>query len=334
MRSRRAFSRAWAGGNGADGQLGYGGTENRLTPAALDFFRGRNVRGVASGSRHTLVLAENGAVYSFGNNDHGQLGHSKRQLRPETIDYLEAFRIVQVACGSRHSLAVTDDGQVLGWGASDRGQTGQGAPSITAAASSKPRFIKGLQSRRIVQVSGGDARRHEPAGDEDADGDGDLTAGQVASGDAHNLALSETGAVFAWGDNSQGGHARWDARWDARWHERWEARWDARWARAVGTRGGHARWDRHGRVQVCHRDALTRATSLFSMTLSTQANSVSERSIWSIRRNGSRRCMGIQSSRSPVEVRALVVWPPLDALRPSCSLFWSTSTMQERTRWR
>ena len=143
-----------AGGNGSDGQLGYGGSDGLSEPRTLDFFRGRHVKGVACGNKHTLVLAESGAVYAFGCNDHGQLGHSKRQLRPETIDYLEAFRIVQVACGSRHSVALTDDGQVLAWGGSDRGQVGLGLDSVAAGSVSKPRFVRFQPSRRIVQVRG------------------------------------------------------------------------------------------------------------------------------------------------------------------------------------
>ena len=98
------------------------------------------------------MLADSGAVYAFGNNDHGQLGHTKRRLRPEVIDYLEAFRITQVAAGARHSVAVTDDGHVLTWGASDRGQLGQGLDAVTAGSVPKPRFVKTLQDRRIVQV--------------------------------------------------------------------------------------------------------------------------------------------------------------------------------------
>lgn len=114
-------------------------------------------------------------ILSFGNNDHGQLGHTKRRLRPEAIDALDIYRVKQVACGSVHSLALTEDGQVLAWGLNDRGQLGIGLDAVGQVF--RPKFIKAFANERIVQV---------------------------ACGTKHCLALGEDGKVWAWGENSVG----------------------------------------------------------------------------------------------------------------------------------
>lgn len=41
-----------------------------------------DVENAACGSMHTLLLTKTGQVYSCGNNDHGQLGHTLSRKRP------------------------------------------------------------------------------------------------------------------------------------------------------------------------------------------------------------------------------------------------------------
>ena len=66
-------------GNTDNGQLGLGKTEDDqiLIPTEMKSFSGRCIREIACGSHHTLLLMKDGSVYSFGNNDSGQLGHDK-----------------------------------------------------------------------------------------------------------------------------------------------------------------------------------------------------------------------------------------------------------------
>jgi len=94
------------------------------------------------------------------------------------VDALDAFEIVQVACGMGHTLALTVDGQLLSWGLGNRGQLGQGLEALSlTGANPKPKFIRELNKHKIVQI---------------------------ASGEAHCLALNDKGAVFAWGDSVHG----------------------------------------------------------------------------------------------------------------------------------
>eukprot|EP00966_Prymnesium_polylepis_P056845 1315798-Prymnesium_polylepis.2 len=70
------------------GQLGHGDDTYQLTPKVIEALAGVKVRAVAGGDYHSLVLNEEGVVYSFGNAWHGELGHGDEedQHTPKVID--------------------------------------------------------------------------------------------------------------------------------------------------------------------------------------------------------------------------------------------------------
>jgi len=110
-------------------------SEAKPLPSVVHLADAVHVRAVSCGSRHTLVLADDGGVFSWGWGKQGQLGHgSLRSCRqPRRI---EAFRavgaVVQVSAGGIHSGAVVQDGRVYTWGASSFGQLGQGPAAMDA----------------------------------------------------------------------------------------------------------------------------------------------------------------------------------------------------------
>ena len=67
-----------------DGQLGLGGIEEKqiLQPVELAPFQGRRDKHVSCGQHHSILVMQDGTVYSCGNNDSGQLGHDKPRRRP------------------------------------------------------------------------------------------------------------------------------------------------------------------------------------------------------------------------------------------------------------
>jgi alpha-tubulin suppressor-like RCC1 family protein len=70
----------WAYGDGSAGQLGYGGTGHQLS--ALQVGGGIvNVVAIAAGARHSLARDEQGMVWSWGDNNNGQLGTGDRNAR-------------------------------------------------------------------------------------------------------------------------------------------------------------------------------------------------------------------------------------------------------------
>lgn len=130
-------------GVGEYGRQGTGSTSDALVPTSVDALEDDEIVQVAAGFDHTLVLNSKGAIYSWGRNQSGQLGHSDsyidiysmedfpRLIDAESINNGEnaealaadgeiptnAPIFTQVACGSGRSAAVTTDGHLYIWGA-------------------------------------------------------------------------------------------------------------------------------------------------------------------------------------------------------------------------
>lgn len=51
-----------------------------------DSLKDVQVSQIACGETHTLFVLADGSMYSCGNNDYGQLGHSKRTSRPGNVN--------------------------------------------------------------------------------------------------------------------------------------------------------------------------------------------------------------------------------------------------------
>lgn len=70
-------------GNAQDGQLGAGVERNLVfEPRNCHVFRGRGLKEVACGGRHSMFLLHDGSVYTCGSNSCGQLGHDKGGTSP------------------------------------------------------------------------------------------------------------------------------------------------------------------------------------------------------------------------------------------------------------
>ncbi|XP_078046235.1 HECT and RLD domain containing E3 ubiquitin ligase 4 isoform X1 [Augochlora pura] len=160
------------------GELGLGGIEeeNILTPREVDFTKAAEVVQIACGENFTVVVTQDGRLYSCGNNDYGQLGHRKGTTRLQLIDApgLEALVFKRITCGAHHALAINEWGQLFCWGYNADGQLGINAKVIKKC---KPRMVKALGLYVIVQV---------------------------ACGMKHTLALTNNGELYSWGSNNEG----------------------------------------------------------------------------------------------------------------------------------
>lgn len=163
-------------GNTANGELGLGGIEEQhiLAPREVRFANDNNVRTIACGSSHTLVVLQSGEVYSCGNNDHGQLGHEKSRTKLQLIDALQTYKILAAACGESHSLALDQWGQVFSWGSDAHGQLGLNSGEQFII---KPKVVKTLATSTVIQI---------------------------ACGYKHSLALTNKGELYSWGSNDNG----------------------------------------------------------------------------------------------------------------------------------
>ncbi len=74
-------------GKGKEGQLGHGDQNQQWLPKLIAALQDKRAVQVSDGSRHSLVLLEDGKVHSFGLGANGQLGHGdqENQLVPKLV---------------------------------------------------------------------------------------------------------------------------------------------------------------------------------------------------------------------------------------------------------
>ncbi|KFQ46493.1 Serine/threonine-protein kinase Nek8, partial [Nestor notabilis] len=79
------------------------------------------------GTAHSAAVTASGQCYTFGSNQHGQLGtNSCRNSRvPHLVVGLQAMKVTVVACGDAFTVAIGADGEVCTWGKGARGRLGR-----------------------------------------------------------------------------------------------------------------------------------------------------------------------------------------------------------------
>lgn len=80
-------------------------------------FDGDEVADIAAGYQHGLAVTKNGAVFSWGKGERGQLGFGTANIKaPQEIIALKGKNVVNVSAGFNHSSALTDEGELFLWG--------------------------------------------------------------------------------------------------------------------------------------------------------------------------------------------------------------------------
>ena len=150
-----------------------------LQPAGLGL---EGVSAVAAGGRHfALALGPGGIVYSWGQNDIGQLGNGTTTNDPAPTPVPGLGPATSIAAAGSAGFAVMEDGTVKAWGNNLDGQLGQGSNSgpetcvSGTSCSTVPVTVPGLSHVRAI-----------------------------AAGPGTVLALKEDGTVMAWGGNLGG----------------------------------------------------------------------------------------------------------------------------------
>ena len=164
-----ASGAVWAWGADDKGQVGDGaGLVNRTSPVRVVT---SGAQAVTTGHYHSMALMTNGSVRAWGWNTKGQIGPSSalKVLSPAAVAL--PGTATQVAAGRAHSLALVG-GSVYSWGDNTFGQLGR-TPST--AKNPTPQKVAGLPSIRFI-----------------------------AGGRDTSFAISTTGALYAWGNNSYG----------------------------------------------------------------------------------------------------------------------------------
>jgi len=175
------------------GQNGYGETGTGLggsyvvTPAIVSTgsIAGKTITQIGSGGFHSLALASDGTLHTWGQNVYGQLaiGASDNNPHPTPINItssgsLAGKTIIQINSGLTYNLALASDGTVHSWGQNQLGQLGTG----TSDSASHPTPVN-------ISSSGSLAGK---------------TITQITGSGSHAFALASDGTLHTWGDNSFG----------------------------------------------------------------------------------------------------------------------------------
>ncbi len=138
-------------GRNISGQLGNNTKINSTVPVAVvntGDLSGKTVVAVAAGELHSLALCSDGTVFSWGNNNSGQLGNGSKisssvPVAVTTAGVLSGKTVVAINAGNARSLALSSDGEAYMWGG--------GVSEVPVAVSS----ISKLSSERFVKLSVG-----------------------------------------------------------------------------------------------------------------------------------------------------------------------------------
>ncbi|XP_025408544.1 probable E3 ubiquitin-protein ligase HERC1 isoform X2 [Sipha flava] len=215
-------------GDGDYGKLGHGDVATHKEPKLIQGpFVGKVIELVSAGYRHSAAVTSDGQLYTWGEGDHGRLGHGdcNPRLIPTLVKSLSDMPVGYVACGSTHTLACSRDGNtVWSFGSGDNGKLGHG----NTLRLYKPQKIDGLRHYKIKKVAAGihfsvalactgevftwgqgsnlgcgssEITLFSPAVVEDLMQQMTI---DISVGDSHCLALTRNCAVYAWGSNGKG----------------------------------------------------------------------------------------------------------------------------------
>jgi len=198
----------YAWGNNQFGQVGDNTTSNKNIPKKvlkgeysgttyLGDDTGNKIVDIEMGSYHSIALAADGTVYTWGYGNQGQLGNNSTTNTSTPVKVLKgdysgttylgddsSNKIIAITAGGGFSLALGADGTVYTWGNNHKGQLGDN--TITNSSLPK-RVLKGEYSGTTY------------LGD---DSNNKVTAVRGGSGIA--LAIVSDGTVFSWGQSSSG----------------------------------------------------------------------------------------------------------------------------------
>lgn len=127
--------RVYSFGLGSRGQLGHGCVDLQTMPLLVEALTGITIIQVSAGGWHSVALSDIGDVYTWGWNNHGQLGitcqppevPSAFYTLPYPVDFCIECNVDYVACGSMHTVALTTKPRCIWtWGWGEYGQLGHG----------------------------------------------------------------------------------------------------------------------------------------------------------------------------------------------------------------
>ena len=240
---------AYAWGSNQYGHLGQGNPMStpQKTPARVPppdgVDSGFTYKQAVAGGDHVLAVGSDSIVYSWGANDHGQLGDgsvdSQYHSKPQPVKGADGqpFKAVQVSAGSSNSAAISPDGRVYTWGSENNGYNVYSKPKPTPTLAKDPdgsgqglHAVQVSVNRGFIMALGTDGsvytwgfNDYGQLGNGKSTGEGSTTyaadparvpdpkdtskafkATQISAGGYHALAIGQDGTAWAWGYNGWG----------------------------------------------------------------------------------------------------------------------------------
>ena len=229
----------WTAGRNSDGELGRSDNVNSGTPNAVfkkaDGLDNVKIVSAEGGSAHTVLLDENGNVWTAGDNVYGELGRQTSGTEDskfeKVTDGISGVKITAVAAGSSYTVLLDENGNVwtvgnnlygaLGRETKDTSDNVFGKADLQGAAAAK--FIAAGGSTTIVIDTAGNVRTcgingfgqlGRDTGSESSDSkllavtdgiDGAETiAAATGAGSYHSVLLDENGVIRTCGANQCG----------------------------------------------------------------------------------------------------------------------------------
>ena len=105
----------YACGHGYLGQLGFGNNKNINSPLIVQSLGNKIIIEIAAGWSHSLVLTNEGNIYSTGCNKYGELGIGKKHNRYnyKWVSKLSKLNIKHISAGGHHSWCLLDNSEPL-----------------------------------------------------------------------------------------------------------------------------------------------------------------------------------------------------------------------------
>lgn len=175
---------------------------------------------VVAGGSHSLAVAEDGSLWSWGRNDHGQLGQGDMADRAAPTQVGDNTDWLAVAAGKSHSLALKKDGTLWAAGSDEYGQLGMpdeenatfwrvGADEDWVAIAAGDDFSVAIRADRTLWAWGRNLDGELGLG-EDVEAAKPQKVGEamdwvgIATGAGFSFALDADGDLWATGTNALG----------------------------------------------------------------------------------------------------------------------------------
>nr|XP_022297301.1 uncharacterized protein LOC111106775 isoform X2 [Crassostrea virginica] len=177
-------------GWGVHGQLGHGNVEDAVIPTKVKALTQLHVTHIQAGYCHSVVLTEQGTLYSFGCGFFGQLGsgNNKKTSVPLKVDTLPE-KITIVATRYFHNVAVSQSNKVYTWGCHPYNLRFVAHAARKARQAGK--FMGDPVERFLLPEVVDTGYVH-----------GRIT--KVAVGSSHGLLMTLDGDLYSWGRNAEG----------------------------------------------------------------------------------------------------------------------------------